>query len=166
MIWLPAGLRRLWNHNKVKLLSYSWRAVYILLLCAASPGKRCDPLLSQHMLNVIRHNGCALRASPYHTSLSAPPYSQLAPWCSVRRDTSLFTTVVTSLPPHPLHPPTPLRPGGHTHSIIRSHCSASSVQPPPPPPSLLMAPICIHCQLWWALMRRDGLITGPLAPIT
>ena len=33
----------------------------------------------------------------------------------------------------PLHPPTPLRPGGHTHSIIRSHCSASSVQQPPHP---------------------------------
>lgn len=28
-----------------------------------------------------------------------------------------------------------------------------------------MAPICNHCQLWWALMRRDGLITRPLASV-
>lgn len=71
------------NHNKVNLLVYSWHVVCILLPWATSLGKRCDPLLSQHMLNVIRHNGHALKALPYHTSLTTTPDLTLSTSCTM-----------------------------------------------------------------------------------
>ena len=60
--------------------TYLFTACCLYSVAASSlTGERCDPLLSQHMLNVIRHNGYALKAIPYHTSLSTVHYPRSLP---------------------------------------------------------------------------------------
>lgn len=118
-VWFPAGVCQPLHHNKAKLLVYSWHAVCILLLWVPSLGKRCAPLLPQHMLNVIRHNGYAPAVLRYHTSLATMSV------LTVSRNRTTIVRVSGScdtLPPSPryyctLHPSTPLSTSGGLPTI-------------------------------------------------
>lgn len=96
--------------------------------------------MSQHMLNVIHHNGYTLKRLLYHTSLITVPDLMVSRSCAmmlcvnVRCDTLLFIAITTSLPLYlllcPHHTPADPGGGGLKRSIISSRSSAT-----PPPPS-------------------------------